>query len=74
MRPGCFRRPSNLERFTDKTIVSLRELRGDLKLARKRGFAFDDEERKMGMGVRCRADPERSRRCGGAAGWRQGLA
>jgi hypothetical protein len=48
MRPGCFRRPSNLERFTDKTIVSLTELRRDLKLARKRGFAFDDEERKTG--------------------------
>lgn len=44
-----------LERFTDKTIISLTDLREDLRQARKRGFAFDDEERKTGM--RCVASP-----------------
>ena len=48
-------RNKTLERFTDKTIISLTELREDLKQARKRGFAFDDEERKTGM--RCVASP-----------------
>jgi hypothetical protein len=43
------------ERFTDKTVISLTDLSEDLKRARMRGFAFDDEERKMGM--RCVAVP-----------------
>ncbi|OYU89351.1 MAG: IclR family transcriptional regulator [Bradyrhizobiaceae bacterium PARB1] len=44
-----------LERFTDKTIVSLAELHENLRQARQQGFAFDDEERKTGM--RCVASP-----------------
>lgn len=48
-------RDKALERFTDKTVVSLAELREDLKQARERGFAIDDEERKAGM--RCVASP-----------------
>lgn len=43
------------ERFMDKTVISLTDLCEDLKRARMRGFAFDDEERKMGM--RCVAVP-----------------
>lgn len=42
-------RDGALERFTDKTVVSLPQLREDLRVARERGFALDDEERKTGM-------------------------
>lgn len=48
-------RGKTLERFTDKTIVSVSELREDLRRSRERGFAIDDEERKTGM--RCVASP-----------------
>lgn len=42
-----------LTRFTDRTIISLQELRRDLALARRRGWAMDDEE--TYVGVRCLA-------------------
>lgn len=48
-------RNKTLERFTDKTVISLPELRANLRRAREHGFAFDDEERKTGM--RCVASP-----------------
>lgn len=44
-----------LERFNDKTIASLQQLREELRLTRERGYAFDDEERTTGM--RCVAAP-----------------
>lgn len=53
------------ERFMDKTVISLTDLCEDLKRARMRGFAFDDEERKMGM--RCVAVPILNAHGGGGA-------
>lgn len=50
---ALFRTP--LERFTEKTMVSLPELREELRLTRERGYSFDDEERTTGM--RCVAAP-----------------
>lgn len=35
--------------FSPKTLVSEEQLRGDLKLTLERGYAFDDEERTVGM-------------------------
>jgi len=52
---GRLFRDKALERFTDKTIVSLAKLQEDIKRAREQGFALDDEERKTGM--RCVASP-----------------
>ncbi len=43
------------ERFTEKTIAGLAQLRGDLALAREHSYAIDDQERTMGM--RCVAAP-----------------
>lgn len=37
------------ERFTDKTISTSAELRQAVQLTRTRGYAFDDEERTIGM-------------------------
>lgn len=42
-----------LRRFTDKTIVDLRELHHHLKQCREQGYALDDEE--THIGVRCLA-------------------
>jgi hypothetical protein len=58
------------EQFTDKTVISLADLCEDLKQARMRGFAFDDEERKMGM--RCVAAPILNAHGDAAAGLRLG--
>ena len=44
-----------LERFTEKTVADLAQLREELALARERGYAVDDQERTMGM--RCVAAP-----------------
>ncbi len=44
-----------LERFTPRTLVTASALEDDLTATRKRGYAFDDEERAEGM--RCIAAP-----------------
>ena len=44
-----------LAQFTDATITTISQLREDLEVTRKRGFALDDEERTLGM--RCVAAP-----------------
>ena len=44
-----------LRRFTENTVTSLTQLRKDLRIARERGYAYDDEERTIGM--RCVAAP-----------------
>jgi IclR family acetate operon transcriptional repressor len=44
-----------LERFTEKTQVSVESLTDDMAIIRARGWALDDEERYMGM--RCVAAP-----------------
>jgi len=46
---------TQLERFTPRTIVSATALHSDLALIRTRGYAFDDEEKALGM--RCIAAP-----------------
>jgi len=46
---------SGLEQFTKGTLVTEAALRADLDQTRHRGFAFDDEERNLGM--RCVAAP-----------------
>lgn len=43
------------DRFTDKTITTPESLREELVQIRYRGYAFDDEERTVGM--RCVASP-----------------
>jgi len=43
------------EKFTDKTIVDVVKLREELSLIRSQGYAFDDEEKTLGM--RCIAAP-----------------
>lgn len=48
-------RDQTLERFTDNTVWSPEMLKSDLALARRRGWAFDDEEKTPGM--RCVAAP-----------------
>ncbi len=48
-------RDAALEAFTPKTLADPAALRADLALTRARGYAFDDEERNMGM--RCIAAP-----------------
>ncbi|WP_306115953.1 MULTISPECIES: HTH-type transcriptional regulator BhcR [unclassified Roseovarius] len=45
----------DLEGFTDKTVTDPERLRDDLRQARDRGWAFDDEEKATGM--RCVAAP-----------------
>jgi IclR family acetate operon transcriptional repressor len=47
-----------LERFTDKTILNTAELQADLAQIQHRGWAFDDEEKALGM--RCVAAPIRN--------------
>lgn len=47
-----------LERFTDKTILTTAELLADLAQIQRRGWAFDDEEKALGM--RCVAAPIRN--------------
>ncbi len=44
-----------LKRFTERTLTSADDLRGDMQRICTRGFAFDDEERTRGM--RCIAAP-----------------
>lgn len=51
----AYLRGRDLQRFTDKTIVSAQALKDELALTRKRGWAFDDEEKTIGM--RCVAAP-----------------
>ncbi len=46
---------TQMEQFTEKTISAPDALKQDLKVARSRGWAFDDEEKTMGM--RCVAAP-----------------
>lgn len=48
-------RDAQLEAFTPKTLVNPTDLRADLAATLDRGYAFDDEERNMGM--RCIAAP-----------------
>lgn len=45
----------DLERFTDKTVGSLGQLRQEIEATAARGYAIDDEERTTGM--RCVAAP-----------------
>lgn len=45
----------DLQKFTDKTVVTPDALTNDLHAAHTRGWAFDDEEKAMGM--RCVAAP-----------------
>lgn len=56
-RAAKFLQTAVLERFTDKTISSPRALVDELATIRERGWAFDDEERTVGM--RCIAAPIR---------------
>lgn len=49
---------ASLERFTGRTIVAPEALLDDLAESRSRGYAFDDEERNLGM--RCIAAPVRN--------------
>lgn len=44
-----------LEEFTERTLTSPDDLFSDLEASRERGWAFDDEERHLGM--RCVAAP-----------------
>jgi IclR family acetate operon transcriptional repressor len=46
---------SSLEQFTDKTITDPKELLQEIANIRSQGFAFDDEEKNLGM--RCIASP-----------------
>ncbi|MEH6359283.1 MAG: HTH-type transcriptional regulator BhcR [Amylibacter sp.] len=46
---------NSLEKFTDNTITDTEKLRKEIKKIRKLGFAFDDEEKNLGM--RCIAAP-----------------
>jgi len=48
-------RDQTLERFTEKTLCAPEALKTDLAEARRRGWAFDDEEKATGM--RCIAAP-----------------
>lgn len=50
-----FLRDRTLDRFTEKTVFLPTALKEDLQMVRKRGWAFDDEERTSGM--RCVAAP-----------------
>ncbi|MGB5556502.1 MAG: HTH-type transcriptional regulator BhcR [Paracoccaceae bacterium] len=50
-----FLRDRQLEQFTEKTFVEADALMHELQTIRERGFAFDDEEKTMGM--RCVAAP-----------------
>lgn len=45
----------DMDGFTDKTVTDIDALRDDLRQARTRGWAFDDEEKATGM--RCVAAP-----------------
>jgi DNA-binding IclR family transcriptional regulator len=53
---GLLRR-APLERYTPKTIVVLSEVIGRVRMVRRQGYAFDDEERYAG--VQCVAAPVR---------------
>jgi DNA-binding IclR family transcriptional regulator len=44
-----------LNRFTDRTLCTVAELKADLATARERGYAIDDEEHEPG--IRCIAAP-----------------
>lgn len=46
---------SNFQKFTDKTITNPEKLKQELKIIRQNGYAFDDEERELG--VSCVAAP-----------------
>lgn len=46
---------SKLEKYTENTIVDKNELKKELKLIKKQGFAFDDEE--LEPGLNCIASP-----------------
>ncbi|RJL08325.1 HTH-type transcriptional regulator BhcR [Paracoccus siganidrum] len=46
---------AGLQRFTDKTLITVEALAEDMARIRTRGFSFDDEERTRGM--RCIAAP-----------------
>lgn len=48
-RLAMFLRDATFTRFTDKTIADADALQADIALIRHRGFAFDDEERTLGM-------------------------
>lgn len=48
-RLEAFIRTARLNRFTDKTITTVDELREAVGLTRKRGYSLDDEERSVGM-------------------------
>ncbi|MBK0325925.1 IclR family transcriptional regulator [Rhodobacteraceae bacterium F11138] len=50
-----FLRGRSLERFTDKTITTLDALQTEMETIRQTGYAYDDEERTIGM--RCVAAP-----------------
>lgn len=45
----AFLKKATFSRFTDKTIVNESELRECIRQIRRRGYAFDDEERTVGM-------------------------
>jgi DNA-binding IclR family transcriptional regulator len=50
---------AGLKRFTDATITDGRKLKGELKLIRRRGYAFDEGEHQPG--IRCVGAPIRDR-------------
>lgn len=51
----AFLKSGRLARFTDRTIASAADLRGEIEATRDRGYSLDDEERTTGM--RCVAAP-----------------
>lgn len=55
VRVDAILRDARFEGFTERTIASRAELMEELELTRRRGFAFDNEERAKGM--RCIAAP-----------------
>lgn len=45
----------NFNRFTEKTVTDIESLKEELKIIKEKGYAFDDEERELG--VSCIAAP-----------------